>query len=78
MRSIGHEACFGGMRNAYNILVGKYEGKRARGRPRRGWKDAIRMNLREIGWECVDWIHWFRTGDRRRIPVNTVINVRVP
>jgi hypothetical protein len=45
------------MRNAYKILVGKSEGKRPLGRPRRRWKDNIRMDIKEIGWEGVDWIH---------------------
>jgi hypothetical protein len=43
----------------YNILVAKSEGKRPTGRPRCGWEDNIRMELREIGWEGVDWI-WLR------------------
>jgi len=44
------------MGNVYNILVGKLEGKRPRGRPRRRQEDNIRMDLREIGWEYVDWM----------------------
>jgi hypothetical protein len=50
----------GEIRNAYNILVGKSEGKRPRGRPRSSWEDNIRMDLREIGWDDVDWIHLIR------------------
>jgi hypothetical protein len=45
------------MKNAFRILVGKTEGKRPLGRRRREWKDNIRMDLKEIGWEIVDWIH---------------------
>jgi hypothetical protein len=45
------------MRNAYNILVGKPEGKRLLERRRHRWEDNIRMDLREIGWEGVDWMH---------------------
>jgi hypothetical protein len=45
------------MRNAYKILVGKPEGKRPLGRPRRRWEDNININLSEIGLEAVDWIH---------------------
>jgi hypothetical protein len=45
------------MINADNIVVGKSEGKRQSGRPRSRWEDNIRMDLREIGWEVVDWIH---------------------
>jgi hypothetical protein len=46
----------GDKRNAYRILVGKPEGKRPLGRPRRRWEDNIRMDLREIGWSGMDWI----------------------
>jgi hypothetical protein len=46
----------GEKRNAYRILVGKPEGKRPLGRPRRRWVDNIRMDLGEIGWDGVDWI----------------------
>jgi hypothetical protein len=44
------------IRNAYNILVRKLEGKRQFGRPSCRWEDNIRINLREIRWEAVDWI----------------------
>jgi hypothetical protein len=47
----------GKMRNAYKTLVGRPEGKRPFGRSRRRWEDNIRIVLREIGWEGVDWIH---------------------
>jgi hypothetical protein len=47
----------GEMRNECNILVGKREGKRSLGRPRRRWGDNIRMDLREIWWDGVEWIH---------------------
>jgi len=57
MRWAGHVAHKGEMRNAYNILVGKSEGKRPLERPRCRWADYIRMDLREIEWEVVDWIH---------------------
>jgi len=46
----------GESRNAYSILVGKSEGKRPLGRPRRGWDGNIRMDVREIGWEVVNWM----------------------
>jgi hypothetical protein len=54
MRLVQHVACVGDTRNAYKILVGKPEGKRPFGRPRRRWEDNIRLDLREIGWEGVD------------------------
>jgi hypothetical protein len=45
------------MRNVYIILVGRPEGKRPLGRSKRRWDDNIRMDLTEVGWEGVDWIH---------------------
>jgi len=45
------------MRNVYNVLVGKHHRKRALGRPRCRWQDNIRMNLTEIMWKGVDWMH---------------------
>jgi hypothetical protein len=65
----------GGRRNAYTVLVGKPEGKRPLGRPRRRLEDNIKMDLREIGWSCMDWIHLDR--DQWRDLVNTVMNLRV-
>jgi len=53
MRTAGHVALMGEMRNYYKILVRKPERKRPRGRPRRRWEDNIRMDLREIGREGV-------------------------
>jgi hypothetical protein len=58
----GHVACTGEMKNAYNILIGKSEGKRPLERPIHIWENNIRMDLKEIGWEVVDWMHWLRTG----------------
>jgi hypothetical protein len=68
----------GELRGAYNILVGKPEGRRPLGRPRRRWKDNIKMYLREIGFGVVDWIDLARDRDRWRALVNTVMNLRVP
>jgi hypothetical protein len=56
MRWVGHVARMGAMRNAYRILVEKPEGKRPLGRPRRRWVDNIKIDLREIGWDGMDWI----------------------
>jgi hypothetical protein len=56
-RCAWHVARMGEMRNAYNILVGKPEGKRPLRRRRRGWEDNIRMDLRKIGWENMNSIH---------------------
>jgi hypothetical protein len=68
----------GSKRSACRILVGKAEGKRPMGRPRRRWEDNIKMGLREIGWGGVDWIDLAWVGDQWRDPVNTVRNLRVP
>jgi hypothetical protein len=68
----------GEKRNAYRILVGKPEGKRPLGRPRRRWVDNIKMDLREIGWDCMDWIDLAHDRDQWRALVNTVMNLRVP
>jgi hypothetical protein len=57
MRWAGHVAIMGEKRNAYRILVGKAEGRRPLGRPRRGWLDNIKMDLRETGWDVVDWVN---------------------
>jgi hypothetical protein len=65
-------------RNAYWILVGKPEGKRPLGRPRRRWVDTNKMDLREIGWDGVDWIKLAQDRDQWRALVNTVMNLRVP
>jgi hypothetical protein len=65
----------GEKRNAYRILLGKPEGKRPLGRPRRRWVDNIKM---EIGWDGVDWIDMAQDRDQWRALVNTVLNLRVP
>jgi hypothetical protein len=66
------------VRGAYDILVGKPEGRRPLGRPRRRWEDNIKMDLREIGLGDVDWIHWAQDRDRWRALVNTVMKIWVP
>jgi hypothetical protein len=65
------------VRSIYNNLVGKSEGKRPLGRPRRRCED-IRTDLRETGWEGVDWIHLTQDRDQLRAVVNTVMNIQVP
>jgi hypothetical protein len=74
----GHAARMGERRNAYKILVGKQEGKRPLGRPRRRWVVNIKMDLREVGWDGRDWIHLAQDRDRWRGYVNAVMNLRVP
>jgi hypothetical protein len=58
--------------------VGKPEGRRPLGRPRRTWVDNVRMDLVEVGWDDVDWIGLARDRDRWRALVNAVMNLRVP
>jgi hypothetical protein len=78
MRWAGNVARMGETRNAYRILVGKPEGKRPLGRQRRRWVDNIKMNLREIGWDGMDWIELAQDRDQWRALVNTVMKLRVP
>jgi hypothetical protein len=78
MRWAEYEARMGARRNGYRILVGEPEGKRPLGRPRRRWGDNIKMDLREIGWDCVDWLDLAQDRDQWRALVNTVMNLRVP
>jgi hypothetical protein len=68
----------GEKRNAYRILVGMPEGKRPLGRRRLRWVDNIKMDLREIRWDGVDWIDLAQDRDQWRAFVNTVMNLRVP
>jgi hypothetical protein len=65
-------------RNAYRLLVGKPEGRRPLGRPRRRWFDNIRMDLVEVRWSDVDWIGLAQDRDKWRALVNSVLNLRVP
>jgi hypothetical protein len=67
-----------GCYNQRILLMGKPEGKRPLGRPRRGWVDNIKKNLKEIGWDCVNWIGLAQDRDNWRPLVNAVINLRVP
>jgi hypothetical protein len=64
--------------NAYKILVEKFAGMMPLGTCRRRWEDSIGMDLREIWWEGVDWIHLDQNRDQWRALVNAVMNVRVP
>ena len=62
----------------YRVLVGKHEGKRPLGRPRRRWEDNIKMDLLEVGCGGVDWIELAQNRDRWKALVNAVMNLRVP
>jgi hypothetical protein len=78
MRWAGHVACMREGRGVYRVLVGKPEGKRPLGRRRRGWKNNIKMDLREMGCEDMDWIELTKDRDRWRALVNAVMKLRVP
>jgi hypothetical protein len=77
MRGAGHVARMGEKRGAYRILVGRPEGRRPLGRPRRRWEDNIKMDLQEVGWG-MDWIELAQDRDRWRALVNAVMTLRVP
>jgi hypothetical protein len=68
----------GERRGAYRALVGKPEGRRPLGRPRRRWEDNIKMDLGEVGWRGMDWINLVQGRDRWRALVNEVMNLGVP
>jgi hypothetical protein len=62
----------------YRVLVGKPEGRRPLGRLSLRWEDNIRMDLREMGCGCVDWMELAQDRDRWRALVSAVMNLRVP
>ena len=74
----GHVARMGEWRGAYRVLVGKPEGKRPLGRPRRRFEDNIRMDLQEVGLGYEDWIGLAQDRDRWRALVSAVRNLRIP
>jgi len=79
MRWVGHVARIGEERGVYRVFVGKPEGKRPLGRPRRRWVDNnIRMDLQEVGCGYMDWIGLAQDRDRWRTLVSAVMNLRVP
>ena len=77
-RWAGHVSGVEEMRGVYRLLVGKPEGKRPLGRPRRRWEDNIKMDLQEVGRGCGDWMELAQDRDRWRALVSTVMNFRVP
>jgi len=74
----GHVARMGEERGVYSILLGKPEGRRPLGRPRRRWVDNIRMGLQELGCVYMDWIGLVQDRDGWRRLVSAVMNLRFP
>ncbi|KAJ4444220.1 hypothetical protein ANN_06011 [Periplaneta americana] len=77
LRWAGHVARMGESRNAYRVIVGRPEGKRPLGRPRRRWEDNIKMDLREVGYDDRDWLNLAQDRDRWRAYVRAAMNLRV-
>jgi hypothetical protein len=65
-------------RDVHRVLVGKPEGKRPLGRPRRRWEDNIKRDLQEMGGRCGDWMERAQDRSRWRALVSTIMNFRVP
>jgi hypothetical protein len=78
MRWVGHVARVGEERGVHRVLVGKPEGKRPLGRPRRRWKDNIKMDVQKVGEGRRDWTELAQDRDRWRALVSTVKKLRVP
>ena len=78
MRWAGHVACMEEGRVVHKVLVGKPEGKRPLGRPRRRWEDNIKIDLEEVGRSCGDWMELAQDRDSWRALVSTVMNFGVP
>jgi hypothetical protein len=68
----------GEMRGVYRVLVGKPDGKRPLGRPRRGWEDNSKIDFKEVGWEGVGWSYLAEGKDKWRAVVNAVLNLGIP
>ena len=78
LRWAGHVARMEEGRGVHKVLVGKLEGKKPLGRPRRRWKDNIKMDLEEVGRGCGDWVKLAQDRKRWQALVSTVMNFRVP
>jgi len=78
MRWAGHVVDVGEGRGVHKVLVGKSEGKRPLGRPRRRWEDNIKMDLQKVGGGCGDWIELALDRERWRALVSAVMNFPVP
>jgi hypothetical protein len=78
MRWAGYVARMGERRGVFRVLVGKPEGKRPLGRPRRGWEDNIQLDLQEVGCGVMDWKELAQDREMWRALANAVMNLRVP
>ena len=78
VRWAGHVACIRERKGVYRVLVGKAEGKRPLGRPRRRWEDNIKMNIQKVGLGGIDWIILALDRDRWQALVNVVMTFQVP
>jgi hypothetical protein len=78
MRWVDHVARMGEGRGAYRVLVGRPEGKRSLGRPRRRWEGNIKMDFREVGIDGVNWIRLAQVRGQWLAFVRTVMSLRVP
>jgi hypothetical protein len=78
MRWVGNIARMREMKNSYNILIRNPQGKRSLGRCRRRRKENIKMDLKKIWWEVVDWIHPTQDENQWRAVVNTGMNISIP
>jgi hypothetical protein len=74
----GHVARMGEGKSVSRSFLGKPEGKRPLGRPRRGWEDNINWDLQEVGYGGMDWTEVVQARDRWRALVNAVMNIQVP
>jgi hypothetical protein len=78
MRWVGHVAHMGKGRSVYRVLVGRQKSKRPLGRPRHRWEDNIKLDLRDIGINGVNWIQLAQDGVQWQASVNTVMSLWVP
>jgi hypothetical protein len=78
MRWAGHVVCMGEGRGIYRVLVKRPKGKRPLGRPRHRWEDNIKMDLRELGIDGVNWVWIVEDRVQWRAFVNTAVNLQVP
>ena len=78
IRWAGHVARMEKGRGVYRVLVGRPEGRRPLGRPRRRWEDNIKTDLRKVGCGCLDWMELAQDRDRWRALVSAVMNLRIP